>query len=256
MVSVRNGMFQVQLSTAGQGEPLVFLHGGNGVNWSPFLEDLSRSFTVYVPRHPGWGESTGLDNLDDCVDMALFYLDLFDELGLTAVNLLGTSLGGMFAAEIAALGGSYVRKLILQAPAGLWLDDVIPPEIFIMSPDELARATFYDPAAAQALLPQIDADDKEAVAKANFERQKAAAALGKFIWPIWDKGLKKRIHRIKAPTLLVWGESDGLVPPAYGDEFKRRIPGSQLIFMPKTGHVPMVEQREAFARIVTDFFKS
>jgi pimeloyl-ACP methyl ester carboxylesterase len=120
----------------------------------------------------------------------------------------------------------------------------------------MSRATFFDPAAAQALMPQVDPDDKEAVAKANYERIKAQTALAKFIWPIWDKGLKKRIHRIKAPTLLVWGDSDGLVPPAYAAEFKRRIPGSQLTIMAKTGHVPMVERREEFARIVTDFFKA
>jgi pimeloyl-ACP methyl ester carboxylesterase len=188
--------------------------------------------------------------------MALFYLDLFDTLGLSSVNLVGTSLGGMFAAEIAALGGTYIRKLLLQAPVGLWLDEVPAPDIFTLSPEEAARATFFDPAAAQALMPQVDPEDKEAVARANFERIKAQTALAKFIWPIWDKGLKKRIHRIKAPTLLVWGDSDGLVPAAYGEEFKRRIPGSQLVIMPKTGHVPQVEQREAFARIVREFLQS
>src|SRR6266545_8426179 len=98
MVSVRDGMFEVELRRAGQGEPLVFLHGGGGfTGWAPFLDDLARDYAVYAPRHPGFGESTGLDHLDDVVDMALFYLDLFDALGLSSVNLVGSSLGGMFA---------------------------------------------------------------------------------------------------------------------------------------------------------------
>ena len=257
MVSVRNGMFDVEMRCAGQGEPLVFLHGGGGfTGWAPFLDDLAEDYKVYAPRHPGFGESTGLEHLDDVVDMALFYLDLFDALGLSSLNLVGSSLGGMFAAEIAALGGSYVKKLVLQAPAGLWLDDAIPPDIFTMSPDEIARAAYFDPEAAQARLLAPNPDDKEVTAKATFERQKADIATAKFVWPIWDKGLKKRIHRIKAPTLLVWGESDGLVPPVYGEEFKRLIPGSQLVIISKAGHIPSFEQQTEYVRIVREFLSS
>ncbi len=256
MVSVRDGMFNVQLTKAGHGAPLVFLHGGGGFpGWAPFLDELARDYTVFAPRHPGWGESTGLDHLDDVLDMSLFYLDLFDALGLSSVNLLGSSLGGMFAAEVAALGGPYVKKLVLQAPAGLWLDDAMPPDIFTMMPDEIARATYHDPEAAQAKLPKIDPDDREAAGKAAFERAKSMSAMGKFIWPIWDKGLKKRIHRIKAPTLLVWGASDGLVPPVYGSEFQRLIPGSQLIVIPECGHVPSVEQPAEYVRVLREFLK-
>src|SRR5215813_7510477 len=107
MVSVRNGMFDAQVTQTGAGEPLVYLHGGGGFpGWAPFLDELAKDFTVYAPMHPGWGESTGLEHLDDVIDMALYYLDLFDALGLSNLNVLGSSLGGMFAAEVAALGGS------------------------------------------------------------------------------------------------------------------------------------------------------
>jgi len=254
LISVRDGRFRVQLRRAGRGEPLVYLHGGTG--WEGFLDDLTPRYSVYRPTHPGWGESTGLEQIDDPVDMALFYLDLFDALGLAAVNLIGASLGGMFAAEIAALGGPYVKKLVLCAPAGLWLDDAVPPDAFTMTPDEIARATFFDPEAAQARLPQIDPEDRQAVTRAEIERQKAMSATGKFVWPIGDKGLKKRMHRIKAPTLLVWGEADGLIPPVYGEEFRRRIPGSKLVVLPRAGHVPMVEQREEFVRLVRGFLEA
>jgi pimeloyl-ACP methyl ester carboxylesterase len=108
-VSVRDGMFNVSLRRGGKGEPLVYLHGSGGQSeWEPFLEMLSQDYDVIQPAHPGWPGSEGLEHLDDVIDMALFYLDLFDALGLSRVNLAGASLGGMFAAEIAALGGSYV----------------------------------------------------------------------------------------------------------------------------------------------------
>src|SRR5262245_13098187 len=235
MVSVRGGMFDVEVREAGQGEALVYLHGGTGGSptMEPFLEDLASDFKIYRVTHPGFGESTGLDYIDDCVDMALFYLDLFDSLGLSSVNLIGTSLGGMFAAEIAALGPQYVRKLVLAAPAGLWVDGVVPPDTFTLSPDQMARLTLYDPSQAAALQTPVDPEDKEAAARATISRTKANTATAKFIWPLWDKGLKKRIHRIKSPTLLIWGEADGLVPPVYGEEFKRRIPGSKLVVIPK-----------------------
>ena len=127
-------MFKVRLRHGGSGEPLVYLHGGTGGSaggsMSSFLDLLAERYEVFVPMHPGWGPSTGVEHLDNCVDMALYYHDFFDELGLKSVNLAGTSLGGMFAAEIAAINGSYVRKLVLAAPAGLLRKELpyLPPE--------------------------------------------------------------------------------------------------------------------------------
>jgi pimeloyl-ACP methyl ester carboxylesterase len=254
--SVRDGMFNVTVRRAGRGEPLVYLHAAAAQQWDTFLDLLSESFDVYQPNHPGWPGSDGLEHLDDVVDMAIYYLDFFDALGLRDVNLVGASLGGMFAAEIAALGTSYVKRLVLAEPAGLWLDEHQPLDFFVATPDELAQAMFYDPEAVAARRPAPNPEDKEAVAKAAIERQMALAATSKFIWPIWDKGLKKRIHRIQAPTLIVWGEQDGLIPPVYGPEFQRLIPGSKLEVIPETAHAPMVERPEEFARIVTQFLQA
>ncbi len=150
-VSVRNGMFNVSLRRGGSGVPLVYLHGAGGQSdWEPFLEMLSQDFDVIQPSGPGWPGSSGLEHLDDVVDMALFYLDLFDALGLSHVNLVGASLGAMFAAEIAALGGGYVDKLVLSEPAGLWMDEHQPLDFFVVPPDELMQAMFVDVEAAQA----------------------------------------------------------------------------------------------------------
>ena len=255
-VSVRNGMFNVSLRRGGKGAPLVYLHGSGGQSeWEPFLEMLSQDFDVIVPAHPGWPGSDGLEHLDDVIDMALFYLDFFDALGISDINLVGASLGGMFAAEIAALGTAYVHRLVLSEPAGLWLDDHQPLDFFVATPDELMKALFVDVEAATARRQPPDPEDKEAIAKANLDRQQAMAAASKFVWPIWDKGLKRRIHRIKAPTLFVWGEKDGLIPPVYGPEFQRLIPGSRLEVIPNTAHVPMTERPEEFVRIVSAFLK-
>src|SRR6185436_17630174 len=126
-VSVRDGMFSTHIRRGGAGEPLVFLHGAGGQNAiEPWMEALAQKYEIIVPEHPGWGQSTGIDHLDD-------------------VNLAGGSLGGMFAAEIAALSPSYVRKLVLVDPAGLWIDESPMADFFIMTPQELGAAIWADP---------------------------------------------------------------------------------------------------------------
>jgi pimeloyl-ACP methyl ester carboxylesterase len=246
-------MFQVQLQTAGRGEPLFFLHGSGGQRWSPFLDTLAERYRVYLPHHPGWEESEGLEHLDDIIDLALFYHELFDVLGVGSPIVIGHSLGGMLAAEIAALSPPSVRKLVLVSPAGLWQDDAPPLDLFAVRREELERAVVHDYAHAAEILGAPDPNDADAVAAAEFRRRRALAAAAKFLWPIWDKGLKKRAHRIKAPTLIVWGEHDGLIPPAYGPEFQRLIAGSRLVTVPGTAHVPMLERPAEFVRLVEAF---
>lgn len=248
-VSVRGGMFNVRLRHGGWGQPLVYLHGGTGGSaggsMSSFLDLLAERYEVYVPTHPGWGLSTGIEHLDNCVDMALFYHDFFDALGLTSVHLVGTSLGGMFAAEIAAINGSYVRKLVLAAPAGLLRKELpyLPADTL---PEVVMRGAFMKPPAIPALGPEIQAE-----AAQNRERANASAA--KFFSPDREQGLEKRIHRIKAPTLLVWGAHDGLVNPGYGAVWQSLIPDSELVIMPDAAHVPMLENVDEFVAIVSKF---
>ncbi len=252
MIDVRGGMFRVQLREEGAGEPLLFLHGSGGQrDWAPFLSQLAQHYRVLQPNHPGWGDSEGLEHLDDMVDMALFYLDFLDALGLASVHVVGHSLGGMLAAEIAALGRPYVRTLTLASPAGLWLDEAPPLDFFVASRDELNRAVYFDPAMAST---PPDPTTEEG-ARLIFEQQKARAAAAKFLWPIWDKGLKKRLHRIDAPTLILWGEHDGLIPPVYASEFQNRIAGSRIVSIPQTAHVPQIERPEEFVSAIRGFIE-
>jgi pimeloyl-ACP methyl ester carboxylesterase len=249
-VSVRHGRFSTAMQRAGSGPPLVFLHGAGGpMIGAPFLDDLARDFTVYAPAHPGFGPGQGVEHIDDVVDFALYYLDFLDTIGVKKPHLVGHSFGGMLAAEMAALAPGQLDRLVLICPAGLWLDAVPIPDFFTFSPEQLVRTALHDPngPVGKMLLAQFREPSRA------LESHRCLASAGKFMWPIPDKGLKKRIHRVKSPTLVVWGASDGLIPTAYADAFQRAIPGSRVAILNGAGHLPMLEQREAFVDAVTRF---
>jgi pimeloyl-ACP methyl ester carboxylesterase len=249
-ISIRGGKFSTTVQRAGHGPPLLFLHGTGGpLRDAPFLEDLARDFTVYAPAHPGFGAGEGIEHLDDVHDFALYYLDFLDELAIELPHLVGHSFGGMLAAEIAALAPKSFAHLVLVCPTGLWLDQVPIPDFFTFSPEQLVKTGLHDPKGpvGQLLLAQFR-NPELAV-----ESQRCLASAGKFLWPIPDKGLKKRIHRLKLPSLVVWGASDGLIPTAYAEAFHAAIVGSRLAILNGAGHLPMLEQREAFVTTVRSF---
>jgi len=237
-----NERISFAVKIAGDGQPVVFLHGAGGLNWDPFLDSLSERFRVYAPHMPGTGGSSEIQQVRDLWDLVLSYYDLFDALGLDRPDIVGHSLGGMIGAELAASDQSRVRRLVLIAPAGLWLDDAPIPDIFAMTPSELVRAVVADPEGplAQALL-QPPAT-VEAQMEAYIARVQVMQAAAKLLWPIPDKGLKLRIHRIKAPTLLLWGKQDRLIPPVYADAFASRIPGARVEMFEQAGHMLPLEQ--------------
>jgi pimeloyl-ACP methyl ester carboxylesterase len=256
-VSLRDGLFTSAYQVGGSGPPLVFLHGAGmpaGVN--PTMAKLADHFTVYAPIHPGWGETPEeIDHIDDIIDFALYYQDFFDAVGIERPVVVGHSLGGMLAAEIAALCSPCISKLVLVAPVGLWRDDLPIPDIFTMGPQQLAPIVWHDlesPAAKAMLTPP---ETPEAQAQALLARAQSMAAAGKFLWPIPDKGLKKRIHRISVPTLILWGESDQLAPAGYAHEFNQKIKHSQLQLIPAASHMVLVEQPAACAEAILSFAK-
>jgi pimeloyl-ACP methyl ester carboxylesterase len=167
--------------------------------------------------------------------------------------LVGHSLGGMIAAEVAAIAPDLASKLVLVAPVGLWLDDHPVMDFFTATPEELTTAIFHDPDSAIAKEMLIMPSDPEAQLEAVLERTKNLSATGKFLWPIPDKGLKKRIHRIVAPTLLLWGASDRLVPPTYGKAFLQRIDRARLTVFNGASHMLPFEKTDEFIDVVTDF---
>jgi pimeloyl-ACP methyl ester carboxylesterase len=256
-IALRGGDFTVKYYQEGRGEPLVFIHGAGGLPaFSPELEQLSKRFSVTAPLLPAFG-STGEEHLHEDVQKLVFWgWDLLDALKIDRPILVGHSFGGMMAAEMAATEPGRVQKLVLVAPAGLYLEAHPMLDIFACAPDKLMRAAFHDPDSEVAKAFMAPPATPEATTEAIVARAKALAMAGRFLWPNGDRGLSERLYRIKAPTLLLWGESDGIVPPEHADAFKRGMTGASTVKIHKigaTGHVPFAEQPEASLKAITDF---
>jgi pimeloyl-ACP methyl ester carboxylesterase len=239
----------------GSGAPLVFFHSAGGLlRDNPFLEQLAQSFHVFAPEWPGYGESSGEELLEDMLDFALHGWDLVDALGVRRPHVVGHSMGGMIAAEMACLAPRDLGKLVLAAPAGLWLDEHPIPDIFAMLPFELAEALFHDPQQGQALLTGgADLSDMEALKDFYVASQRRLAMAGKILFPIPNRRLSKRLYRLAAETLLLWGASDRLIVPAYAARWKALVPSARIETITGAGHMLPYEQPEAFSKAVAAF---
>jgi pimeloyl-ACP methyl ester carboxylesterase len=252
-LSIRDGMFSAELHQGGSGDPLLFLHGSGGLHEGAYLDQLAEKFTVYAPVHPGFGESTGDEHIVDIVDLALYTHDVMDALGLQSAHVVGHSLGGLLAAELAALCSHRVRKLVLANPVGFWRDDDPVLDFFSIPPDRLMPYVLHDPESETVRASMPPPAGQEEMIEAMFRRIQSFAAATKYLWPIPDKGLKRRIHRIQSPTLIIWGESDRLVPPSYAEDFRSNIKDSRVVIMKETAHMPMFEKPEEFVSLISDF---
>jgi pimeloyl-ACP methyl ester carboxylesterase len=239
----------------GSGAALVFLHGAGGLlGDNPFLDQLARSHHVFAPEWPGFGESTGEDLLEDMLDFTLHGWDLVEALGLRRPHLIGHSMGGMIAAEMACVAPHDVGKLVLVSPAGLWMDEHPIPDIFAMLPYQIAEVLFHDPQRGQALLTGgADLSDMEALKDFYISSQRRLAMAGKILFPIPNRRLAKRLYRVTADTLVLWGASDRLMVPAYATRWKALIPRARVEVIEKAGHMLPDEQPEAFVRTVSRF---
>lgn len=224
----------------GKGEPLLFLHGTEGLaHWPDFLDDLAASYDVIAPDHPGFGASPAPDWMDDVSDLAYTYLDMLKALGLSKVHVVGHSLGGWIALEMAVRSLERIRDLVLLAPAGIHVKGQQKTDIFMTDPDEQARLAFADPALGEAAADQANAEKYQDVAI----RDRIASA--RFGWNprFHNPRLARWLHRVEAPALIVWGDTDRIFPPAYGPAFQQFIPGAELVTLQNCGHLPHVEKR-------------
>ena len=250
------GKVETEVEISGSGPPLLYLHGPWGL--APdraFVARLASSNTVYAPKHPGTssGNPNAAHSIDTLWDLVVYYDELMDGLGLETAAVAGHSFGGMVAAEIAANARPRVRKLVLIDPVGLWRDDHPVQNWMIMPEAERAQALFADPAGDAAKRFFAQPEDKDARVASLVAFIWAQACTGKYIWPIPDKGLKHRIHRIAAPTLVVWGKEDGIAAPVYAGEFAARIAGARSELIDRAGHLPHLEQGERVAALVQKF---
>jgi pimeloyl-ACP methyl ester carboxylesterase len=254
-VSTLGGQVHPRVLVAGQGPPVVYLHGAMGLQWDPFLGALAERHTVYAPEHPGItpGDPDAIKAVDNVWDLVLHYYDLFDELGLDAPAVVGHSFGGMIGAEVAATNSERVSRLVLLCPVGLWRDDIPVAQFLTMTPQEVVELAFADPRGELAQEFLRLPEDPEELADVLIAATWAQACTGKFMWPLPEKGLHKRLYRIRARTLIVWGEQDRLAPPAYAEEFAARIAGSRAELVAGAAHLLQLEQTEQVARMVVDF---
>lgn len=257
VVRVRDEMFEVEVFSDGEGPTLVYLCGGGmpgaTSGWNEMLEHLSRRFHVVAPMHPGFGASTGVEHLRSVPDLVYFYLDLLDALELRGVMLVGHSFGGMVAAELAAVQPERFSHLALIAPLGLWNDSYPVLDFFACKPSELVAVTFHDPTSERVLAVAKAPSDHEDMIQYMLDRAKTTATVARFLWPIPNKGLADRLHRISAPTLVAWGASDAIASPRYADDFRDGIRGARVEVIEDAGHVPPFERPVETADLITAF---
>jgi pimeloyl-ACP methyl ester carboxylesterase len=241
---------RINLRRGGSGAPLVFLHGASGAPAiQPFMEQLAQRFEVLVPEHPGFGLSDEPEWLDNIHDLAYFYLDFLKRLDLEKVVLVGSSLGGWIALEMAVRDSARIKALVLVSPAGIRAPGLQPADTFLMSPEELARQLFHDPKLAQARLAEPVTPESVEISLKNRHTTARLAWEPRF----HDPHLGKWLHRIEVPVQLVWGEQDRILPLAFADELKRLIPKAALGLIKDAGHLPHVEKPAEFCDLLIGF---
>jgi pimeloyl-ACP methyl ester carboxylesterase len=254
-VAVWNGRITMRVKVAGAGAPLLYLHPAAGLAWDPFLSHLAERYTVYAPEFPGTsvGDPYAIHQVDSLQDMMLGYEELTRKLGLIKPVVVGQSFGGMLAAELSAHFPEIPSALVLLDPIGLWVDAHPVANWVATPPDQLPALLFHEPAgpAAQAMLALPEDPEQQRAAIAGLVW--AFGCTGKFTWPIPDRGLRARLHRIAARTLIVWGRQDRLINVAYADEFANGITGSKVAIIDNCGHIPQVEKYDETVQAVDEF---
>jgi len=241
---------KIGLMRAGAGEPMLYFHGAAGAPaWAPFMAKLSERFDLIVPEHPGFGGSDTPGWLDTVGDLAFFYLDFIKQLGLKSVHLVGTSLGGWTALELAVRSTHDLRTLTAVCPSGINLPDVPPGDIFLWSPEQRVRNLVKDQALADRMLAVQPSEAEADVTMKNHY------ALARLAWQprLHNPQLEKWLHRVDVPAHIVWGRDDRLLPVAYAQAFAERIPKARVTIVPDCGHLPHMERTGEFVRIVSAF---
>ena len=245
----------------GDVDTVMALHGATGwLRDEAVLTGLATAgLRVVAPVWPGWSRHTDEDRLSDMSDFALHGWDVATEMGLlegdamaSGLHLMGHSMGGMIAAEMAALAPQSVRRLALMCPAGMWLGEHPIPDIFAMLPYELAEVLFAEPSAGEELLTGgADFSDNETLTRFMVARARQQGMAGKILFPIPNRRFSERAYRVTNPTLLVWGRQDRLIPPAYADAWRAALPDAEIELVDGAGHMLPYEQPTAVVEAIT-----
>lgn len=241
---------RTSLRRGGSGDPLVFLHGASGAPVIlPFMEKLAQRFDVLVPEHPGYGLSGEPEWLDNIHDVAYFYLDFLRKLDLRDVALVGSSMGGWIAMEMAVRDTSRIKSLVLVSPAGISAPGVQPADIFLLPPEEVVRRLFHDPKLAEARL--AEPVTPEAIDIGLKNRHTTA----RLAWEprLHDPHLPKWLHRIDVPVQIIWGEHDRILPVEFLETYRTLMPRADVHVVKGAGHLPHAEKAQEFCDLVIRF---
>jgi pimeloyl-ACP methyl ester carboxylesterase len=245
---------ELEVLQRGSGRAIMALHGFQTINPDArFLELLGQHGEIVAPSGPGFGHSPRPKDFDTVYDLVHLYLEVLETLPGDKVTLIGFSFGGWLAAEVAAACCHRLDKLVLVDPVGIKISDRETPDIldiFNRSPDEVRRRSWHEP---DKFAPDFNAMSDEALVV--YARNREALCLYAWHPYMHNPQLPRWLGRIKVPTLLLWGESDGVVTPDYGRAYSRLIPGSQFDLIERAGHHPEIEQPEAFVERVSRFLE-
>lgn len=238
---------RVAIRRQGLGPPLLALHGMDGASsFGPLTQRLAARFSIAVPSHPGFDDSDTPEWLDGISDLANFYLEAIYRLDLRNFHLVGTSIGGWIAAEIAVRDSTRLASLTLIAAAGVRASGATMGDPFLWSPEAQVRNLVYDQTIATAQL-QAPASEDELD-----RRLKNRFTSAKLVWNprFYSPELQKWLSRLRVPTAIIWGANDKLFPVEQAHEFKRLIPHSTLSIIPQCGHLVHVEKPNELSALI------
>jgi pimeloyl-ACP methyl ester carboxylesterase len=234
-----NGVDTVVYS-AGQGEPLLFLHGAGTFHGAEFARAWTKHFRVLLPWHPGYAESADAPGIEDMHDYVVHYSDLLDTLGVDKVHLVGFSLGGWMAARLAIEQRHRVERLVLVAPAGMFDRQIGLVDVLGLPGEQLPAMLVSNFDVIKPYLPTGPDMDF------GIARYREAASTARLMWEKpWDPKLKRHLYRVNAPTLIVWGDQDRIVPPQYAEVWRHAIPHAEVQMFKGVGHLVLDEDPKA-----------
>jgi pimeloyl-ACP methyl ester carboxylesterase len=247
------GSTKVHVVIGGAGEPLVVLHGAGGNRgWRRWMDAVGERYTIYAPTHPGFGRSDAADWMESIDDLARFYLWFLDVMGLSRARLLGHSLGGWTAAELATMRPDVIERLVLVAPVGLKPEAGEILDIFYHTSEELLGLTVHDPSSVPEWAELFGGKPGPEALEIALRNREMAARL---TWKpyMFNPRLPHFLPRVSTPTLIVWGREDRIVPVVCGEQYRRLLPNATLRVLERCGHMPPIEQPDGFAKLVLDF---
>jgi pimeloyl-ACP methyl ester carboxylesterase len=232
--------FRIRYQEAGEGPPLVHLHGAGGLRLTSAHDLLSRAFRVIAFEMPGFGAADN-QKTQTVQDLATTMAAAAEALGLSRFNLIGTSFGGTVASWVAMQRRDLVAALVLDAPSAIRPEGSEPVS---GSPEEIAHRLYAHPERVPST-PVVE--PAMAARRLTFVRRLRG--------PARDTVLEEGLRRLRVPTLVLFGTQDGVIPAEMGRIYKELIADAHLVFVYDAGHALMVERPEACAEVVTDFLE-